>query len=260
MSYNLVVNSMSRSSTSASSSNFTVNLNNNINVNTNGYKYIKLSYLGMYNTIYNVDTTNQNIDIKIASSTYTATVPIGSYNANTLASALQTVMTSVVSNSWNVSYSSTTFQFTITGTSSFQLLFNSGTHSANLWQVMGFASSNGLTPIDTTSGTSTTSTQVAQLTKPIFIYINFASIPACFKYASDQVDSYSFVVPCNVEAGSLIEYSEYSSFPQYIRIANYINVISSISVSLGYRNSASLSLNGSEWWFVLEFVKEIIQE
>src|ERR1700678_4595502 len=135
MSFKLLLESFSRTSSSVSSSNFTVALPNPVYVND--YKYIRLAYAMLYNTIYNVDSTNQNIDIKISSSTYTATVPVGFYNANTLATALQTALTTAISNTWTVVYNTNQLTFTIGGSSSFQFLFSSGAHaSTSLWQVL----------------------------------------------------------------------------------------------------------------------------
>src|SRR5438309_2063755 len=104
---NILINSNSR--ISGTSSNFTVQLPTNILV-TKG-KQISLQYLQMYNTIYNVDSTNNNVDFVVSAVNYTATLTPGSYSATSFASALQTAMTAQVANTWNVSYSTTTFYF-----------------------------------------------------------------------------------------------------------------------------------------------------
>src|SRR5271154_1704736 len=104
MSFKLLVESFSRTTSSTSSSNFTVSLPNPFYVND--YKYIRLAYAMLFNTMYNVDASNQNIDIKISGVSYLATVPVGVYNATTLAVALQTAMTSAIANAWSVVYNS----------------------------------------------------------------------------------------------------------------------------------------------------------
>ena len=86
MSLRLQINSASRTSTSTSSSNFTVNLPNP--VYKREFKYIKLAYCMFFNTIYNITSSNNQVDIKISGVTYTATVPAGTYNANTSSSQL----------------------------------------------------------------------------------------------------------------------------------------------------------------------------
>jgi hypothetical protein len=183
-------------------------------------------------------------------------VPVGAYNANSLAAALQTAMTSAISNSWSVAYNPNQFTYTITGTTAFQLLFSSGTHaSTSLWQVLGFASSNGLTGIDTTSATSTTSTQVVQLNQPLYVFINLTNISNNNIYTSDG-NSFSFVIPIDTNIGSIIEYDSMSNFDQYIKMPDNLKCINSIQVTLTSRQNTPVSLNGSEWLFILEFVND----
>ena len=98
-------------------------------------------------------------------------------------------MTSQLANAWSVSYNSNTKLFTISGTSAFQLLFSTGVNaSTSLWKVLGFASSNGLSGIDTSSATSTSSTQVCQLTYPPLVYVKLSN--SCDQtFSSDTGDS-----------------------------------------------------------------------
>lgn len=253
MSFKLLVSSQSRLSTSTSSSNFSVQLPQPFYLED--YKYIRLAYCQLYNTMYNVNSTNNNVDIKISGVSYNATVPAGVYNANSLATALQTAMTSAVSNSWSVVYNSNQLTYTITGSSNFQLLFSSGAHaSTSLWQVLGFASSNGLTGIDTTSGTSTTSTQVVQFNLPLYIFINLSNIASSNVFTSDG-DSFSFVIPIDQNSGSVVEYDAMSNFDQYIRVPDNLSFINTIKVNLTTRKNTTVSLNGSEWCAIFEFTK-----
>ena len=120
----------------------------------------------------------------------------------------------------------------------------------------GFASSNGLSGIDTTSATSTTSTQVVNFTLPLALYINLTNICADQIFSSDG-DSFSFVVPIDVEPGSVIEYDCLSNFSQYLKIPDNLTFINKLNVTLTSRNSQTVSLNGSEWFCVLEFCKEM---
>src|SRR5690606_9814701 len=101
-----------------------------------------------------------------------------------------------VANTWNVSYSTTTRRFTITGNTAFILLFSSGTYNTstnNIWKMLGFATSNGTQPIDTTSSTSTTSTQSIQLGGPLNLNINVSEFSQGF-ITTDSLYS-TFVIP-----------------------------------------------------------------
>lgn len=255
MSFKLLINSQSRQSNSTSSSNFSISLPSPLYLND--YNYIRLAYCMFYNTLYNVNATNNNVDIKTGGSSYTATVTAGVYNANNFASALQTALTSAVSNSWTVTYNTNQLTYTIGGSSNFQLLFSSGTHaSTSMWQLCGFANSNGLSGIDTTNATSTTSTQVVNFTLPMYIYINLTNICSDLIFSSDS-DSFGYVVPIDTSSGSIIEYDSLSNFSQYIKRPNNLNIINILNITLTTRKGTSVNLNGSEWSMILEFLKEL---
>jgi hypothetical protein len=255
MSFKIIINSLSRQSSSTSSSNFTVQLPTPFCIGD--YSFIRLAYCLIPNTIYNITSTNNYIDFKVSGTNYSASISPGAYNANTLASALQTAMTSQLSNSWTITYNSNQFTYTIGGTTAFQLLFSSGTHaSTSLWEILGYASSNGLSGIDTTSSTSTTSTQVVNFTLPLAVYINLTNICADQIFSSDG-DTFSFVIPIDMEPGSVIEYDCLSNFSQYLKIPDNLNFINHFAVTLTSRNNQTVSLNGSEWFFVIEFCKNM---
>src|SRR6185437_544785 len=106
---------------------------------------LKLLYAGIYNTVYNIDNTNNYIDFSVGASTYAAQLSPGIYSATTLASSLVTAMTAQVNNTWAITYSAITEMFTVTGAANFQLLFSSGSHASNsLYLVMGYCTPNGL--------------------------------------------------------------------------------------------------------------------
>lgn len=250
--WKIFISSSSRTPASASSSNFSIKFP------TNNYlqdrKNMRLAYLGMYNTFYNVDATNNQMNFRVGVTTYTITISPGQYDAVALAGLIQAAMTSQTANSWVVSYNSNTKKYTITGTSAFVLLFSTGVNaSTSLWRVMGFASSNGLGGIDTPSGTSTTSTQVAQLTYPLVCYVKLNNISSDQTFSSDPGDGFTFVIPINVQPGELIEYQANENFDQYVKLPDTFKFMTYLSVSLAGQNLASLSLNGSEWIMVLEF-------
>jgi len=81
----ILVNSTSRIPSSVSSSNFIIQFPNNIYLQER--RYIRLANLGMYNTFYNINLTNNYINFQIGVTVYTTYVTPGIYDASTLSSA-----------------------------------------------------------------------------------------------------------------------------------------------------------------------------
>lgn len=245
---NIVIRSLSRQSSSTSSSNYIVQLNTPFIVGNK--RKLKLVYFVCYNTIYNVSSSNNNIDFKSGATTYSASVSAGIYDATTLATSLQTAMNNQLAG-FTVSYNINQKTYTISNASSFSLLFSSGSHaSTSLWQVLGFSSSNGLNGVDTASATSTTSTQAVDFNLPLSMYIKLNNISTVEFLSSDQ-DYFSFYLPLNSSNGSIVEYTENQYFEQYITIPDNMRVINRFEVQYSGPNGTSVNLNGSESELVL---------
>ena len=140
--------------------------------------------------------------------------------------------------------------------SNFRLLFATGANAGtSLWRVLGYANSNGIAGIDTPLTTSTISTQVAQINAPLFVYLTMNNIASDQTFTSDG-DAFSFVIPVDVQGGSLIEINANESFDQYIKVPDNISFFNFLQISLSDKNAQPLSLNGSEWIMILEFYKK----
>lgn len=248
----ILIKSQSRNPTlSLSSSNFTILLKDKVILN--GRKQLCLvNFLG-YNTVYNIDSSNNTINFYENSTNKTAIIASGFYNADTLASEIQVVLNNASGgyNTYTVSYSILTNRYTISAGNAFQLLFSSGANAANSpWKVMGFSNSNGTSGIDTTLATSTTGNDVVNLSLPLSFYIQINSFGSC-NFLTTDGDTFTFYVPSVSSNGQIIEYRSGGYFEQWINIPSNINVIERISVVLKGRNGKELNLNGSEFEMVL---------
>ena len=94
MSKYILVRSQSRSTSSASSSNFEINLSPPIRLYD--AKRLKLEYMQIYGTIFNVDATNNNLDFfEDAKNKSIVAISPGIYDATSLGSSFQSALNRV---------------------------------------------------------------------------------------------------------------------------------------------------------------------
>lgn len=109
---------------------------------------------------YEIDSSNNKINFKdsVMGSELTATIPVGNYEREDLLTEMKTQLDVVGSDTYTVSYASSTGLFTIASDGSYlDLLFNSGSDSANtIADAIGFDSSS-----DYTGATSYTGSTIA---------------------------------------------------------------------------------------------------
>lgn len=248
----ILVNSQSRnSSLSSSSSNLTILLNDKIRLN--GRTKLSLEYFVCYATIFQIDATNNKIDFFENATNKSSTLTNGFYDATTLATEIKTRLdaTSGGYNTFTVTYSTSTKKYTISAGNNFRLMFSTGSNaSTSAWKVMGFSNSTGTSGIDTTSGTSTTSVDIINLSLPLSFYIqinNFGSV----NFKSTDGDTFTFYIPASSSNGEIIEYKSNTHFQQVVQIPSNMNVIDRLDIVLKARNGTSLNLNGSEFEMIL---------
>lgn len=250
----LLIRSLSRNATSTSSTNCQISMP--ANTYLNGRNKLKLEYFIMYNTMYNISTLNQNLDFSVSSTTYTATVPVGFYNASTFATALQTALNAALSNTFVVTYNTTTLTFTIAGASSFDLLFKSGPSAGannTIWQVMGFASANGTASADSGAGMTVTSNQVVNFSLPLSFYINFPQLSGQFM-TSDKSQMSLYIPNTAVSGGGIVEFYANESFQQIINLPPNTAVLQSLNIEFQGPNASSVDLNGSEYEMLFSII------
>lgn len=100
-------------------------------------RYLPMKFQGNFT----IDTTNNKIYGNDGSS-FTATISSGNYTASTLATEIQTQLNAASSN-WTVTYSTSTYKFTLANSGSVTLTLSNSTNAA--WSTIGFTTSTDLT-------------------------------------------------------------------------------------------------------------------
>ena len=192
-SIDLIIDSRERdSSNSNSSSDFSINLFSS----TSGVEKVQLNWVQIPNTFYNINSNNNVVSFTENSTLKTASIPVGSYNANELASELQSILTTASGgyNTYTVSYNSQTFMFTFSANNAFQL---NCSKSLFPYHELGFSNS------DTNSATSITSTYVISLDQPSEIIISINQFDKMIITSTSQIGE-TFNIVNNAFIGEIL--------------------------------------------------------
>jgi hypothetical protein len=239
---------MSRNAESVSSSDCTFSLTELLSIKDNK---ISLEYMEIYNTIPIIGSSNNKLDFSVGASNFTATITIGSYSAIQLATEIQNQM-NTVSSGFTVTYNNNTRKLTFANSSTFTLLFLSGTNaSSSCYRECGYISSNGLLAVNSSAAvTSSISPYPVNLTLPLQIYIDIQQFETNVR-STDQQDQYSFITPFSVAPGSLMQYSAKQYFDQTVTVRN--NTISFFNVKFYARGGKAVDLQNSEWIIIFRY-------
>lgn len=248
----LVINSQDRTSGSTSSANFLIRPSHAIDLTP--YNKISLKYAHIYGSIYNINDSNNTIDLYESKTETKVSLVNGFYTGTSLASHLKTRLDakSTASNTFTCTYNTSTKKMTITAdTANFQLLFSTGTNKATSpWKELGF-SSTGLVGIDTTDAKTCTSNQMINTTKPNMLYITINEFKREVMNTGSQY--FTFVIPNNSVDASLIEFKSNEFFEQEIDITGDRRRLCEMTISMRERNNDVVELNGTEWCMILKF-------
>ena len=199
--------------------------------------------VGFYgtNSFYNVNENNNKVYINENGTPYTVSLNYGNYSASDLTSELETQLNNFVgSNIYNVSYSTTTGKFTITG-GTYNFWFEFGTFSLNSAnKLIGFNATN--TPASLTQ----TSDNVIQL----------ASLPIV--YASIKEDVYNSISGKNHFFASFMIYDSSTFGGGTLRMLEldkpvkiHIRRTKRINVSFHNEEGEVINNNGTDWTLIL---------
>ena len=215
----LVINSKDRLSSSNSSVDFTVQFKQLID----GCTCFELESAQIPNLFYNITSANQWIDFNDGTASVSAQLAAGLYslNGNTVSASILsevgTAMTAASSGhgglTFTATYSATTGLITISGggTTSFTLLFNSGSHSAtSAGYILGFGA------VDYASATTQTAANAPNLNAFNYLQISVNGYNSCL---TTNNGFGTFVIPVNVNAGDIIIYNQQTPhhFSNYFR-------------------------------------------
>lgn len=232
--YSLLIASSERSTTNSNSStDFTLTFpSGSIPFATSA----QLKWISIPLSTYVVNTSNQNISYTESTFTVTAVIPVGDYDASSLASALQTAMNNVkpATNVYSVSYNTQTYNFTISAASTFTIHWSTNT---SLGTKFGF--------IADSTGSTQTSTQAAQL-NPLSINVQIYELSSlCYTGSVPLVST--FVVPITSSTGYNLFYS-----PEIPLITKFAaKTFTTLHIKLTDLNGSVIDLNGSDWTMLI---------
>lgn len=229
----LLIDSRDRLSYSNSSSDFTIELPEAI---TN-IERVRLVAANVPNTIYNVRSTN-NIIRWTRGSAFTYTIPEGAYTVTNLLSTIQTGMNAADANSYTLTYSSTTYKVTIAGSAAFVLNWSG---SSTPYYMLGFSSS------DSSSGTSHTGTNVANMMLPYNLLVEIPQLGP-LTITSRNNGRCTFTVPIDVNSGNMVNFTE-GNYEQKLNTGNL--TLYKLDVRLLHYDRTAVNLNGADWNLLL---------
>jgi hypothetical protein len=214
-----------------------------------GVEKITLVQFLIPNVLYNVLTgVNDRVCWNRSSTNYNFQIPAGQYSITSLLSAIQTGMNAADSNSYTLTYSSSSFLVTVAGTGAFTLNWSSNPQaSTGCYQQLGFMKT------DTSSATSQTGSNVVDLSIPEFIFMDLNELPGFIgtSSASGISNKNNFIIPLYQSGGNLVFVSEQENIHEEIRFNTPIN-ISSLTIQLRDKNGSLIDTKGANWHAILE--------
>ena len=227
----LLIDSRDRTDLTNSTSNFTIQLPNTL-VNVTS---CKLKQVGMNHKIYNISFEYSNNVFKYTelSDDYSLTIPDGFYSPQQLASVLKALLCYNSPNQWtyDVSYSQTSFRFSISCTSLFSLPMSS------LGRYMGFVSDN-------IEGNELIAEALSKIDDPNYLFLDISFLPQNLM-ASNTIRT-SFILSNDVFA------TEYSGLCNQCVSFSSQQQIKLFTVYLKNRDGTEAQLYGTDFYIILE--------
>lgn len=228
----------SRDRNSGSSENFKLNLPFSL---TN-VKTIELLSVMIPNTLYNITSANNKFKFSENGTTFNDTFNAGSYDINTLVSEIQLTLNALGTNTYTVSFDSTTLKLKIaraTGTLPFSIVVASDTFT----DLLGFPATTA------EDNANKTGSNIVQLN-------NFYSIGILVNQFNNKIrtssnKNFSFVVNANVNSGSIISDLEECVLTTEPSQQSFQQL--DVQLDFTYKNSSAFSLNGANWQMLLRF-------
>ena len=230
----------SRDGTGTSTS-FSITLNSAISV-----RELSLLEAEIPITWYNVRSTNNKFDFDDGT-VRAVTITASNYTASTLATALQTGLNaSGTGLTFTVTYSTSTYKYTIAATGAFSMPFLTGVNAATtIALVLGF------TATDHASSASQVSDNVADLIGDHYVYLKCTSITGVNEgiISSNATDTGILArIPVNGNSGDVIIYTAQKERPTLIYNGT---AVSTLAFTLTYRNNTTIDNNGMKISFKL---------
>lgn len=208
---------------------------------------VTLKDLSIPNTLYNINSSNNQIPFVVDEVTYTATLAPGNYTMNSLAVEVGQAMSLAalaIAATFTCTVSANTFKTTIAiNSGEFALLFSS---PRTPWKELGFANA------DTEAAESLTGPFVMQLGLPGYLFVSVREFNAGDNYIGTiNGNTASFYVPVTANGGDITFYSQ-RDFSQTLCFQPEIGALQMLTISLRDRLGNPVSLNGSDWRMLME--------
>ena len=243
--FKLIVDSRHRESGSTSSTNFTVQLSTPIE----DIVRVDLDYAIIPTTFYNITSSNNTITFVQSgspSTTRTAILTVGSYTSTSLATEAKTQLDANGAGiTYTITYSTTTFKFTIT--------LSSGSVTLK-WSIGGSPYLEfGFNATDTASLTSHVSTNAISLERPTICIISINEFDKTIYTSNNRNMVGSFWVKTLESSGTINDYD-----PPLNKILQLhsVPVIRELTIKLKDINDNVINLNGNDWIFSLILYNE----
>ena len=197
------------------------------------YIYLSLQNIFIPYSFYNVDNTNNKLNIQIGDTTLSFTIPIGNYNAYQLQTTLNTFMTNLV-----FVYNIITNKFVITCNADFSIL-----ETSSCLKILGihknFTSLNNIIISD----------GVVNLLNKMCICLHSNLQTGNISTNNDKFE-YTVIasIPVNVSPYSLISYTNIGNTKSCL----YSNILSYIKFQLKDQDGNFIDLNGCDWSCVIQ--------
>jgi hypothetical protein len=192
---------------------------------------MKLINVCVPNVQYNVLSPNNTFSV--GSTTYS--IPQGSYSSSTIIPVLNSL-----SSGCTFSYSSITFQITITGTAAYTISFSQG-----LAQLLGFLPS---TSYSSNSSFIVTSPNAVNFSPYDTFFLTISNLPNNNQNSNNF--TFTFFINANQTSGQLLFLSS-SEKNQTVELGNSFNV-NHLDIELRNRDGSFVSTLGLPWSFTLE--------
>ena len=200
---------------------------------------IGLTNLTIPNTIYNFNSSNNQISFTQSATTQVVTIPVGNYSASTLVDALNTAITLNIT----VSFDEDQADFTFTGTSAFTI------DSASMSRQLGLKDQ-----LPTSSGTSYTALTVCDFAGATQLYVRLRNVSLNNLDSRGKVSNIIASIVNNVNYGDYIFYTP----PEVLYFMINEQQLSHIDLELTDQEGNVIDLNGSSFNLTLSvhFVRQ----
>jgi hypothetical protein len=215
------------------SSDFVVNLSQRVVIKSWTLEWIEIPL-----TMWNITSRNNVISFTEDSILKTATIPVGPYNGSSLASAIKTAMDTASGgyNTFTVTYNPDNYTLSfVASPNQFQL---------NCSRALFPARECGFLPVDTSFGTTITSTQVISLERPHSIVVSIKELDNAIITGHASVNGV-FVVPITENIGAVQFYRPKAG--RVSRILQQPIYTNTLAIKLCDFGGRLIDLNGSNW-------------